>query len=118
MTRKSQSLFILVSIVYLSAGLLGSFFPVIVLLVALVSPWSTVVRLFADTWVWWAYRIAAVGPCFAVAYAFLRRRNWGWYLLIAYNSSWLVFLTFVLVAGLSTERGSMTNATWGVFLIV
>ena len=37
MTRKSQSLFILVSIVYLSAGLMESFFPVMVLVILLVS---------------------------------------------------------------------------------
>ena len=118
LTRKSQSLLMLISIVYLSAALIGSFFPAIVLLVALVSSWSTVARLFADTWVWWAFRIAAVGPCFAVAYAFLRHRKWGWYLLIAYNSSCLVFLTVVLLAGLSRYPGSMTGATAVMFLLM
>jgi hypothetical protein len=118
MTRKSEALLIIVAIPYLTAGLMGSFFPTIVIATMFGSrSWSTFGRLFRDGWYWWALRVAAVGPCFAIAYGFLRRRRWGWYLLIAYNLCWLVYLAFVLV-GMAIDERQSTLAAWSVFLVV
>src|SRR6267154_459622 len=35
------------------------------------------------------------GPSFLVAYAWIRRRKWGWYLLIAYNGLWLALMAYL-----------------------
>ena len=35
------------------------------------------------------------GPSFLVAYAWIRRRKWGWYLVIAYNGLWLALMAYL-----------------------
>jgi heme/copper-type cytochrome/quinol oxidase subunit 4 len=84
----------------------------------LVSSRATLPEFNSDSLAFWAYRIVAVVPSFVIGYALLRRRNWGRYVLIAYNLWWLVLMTYILLTQSSGERVSMTSATWGLILIV
>ncbi len=113
--KNNSSLLVLVGIGYIGVAVFGSAFPILVLLVMLVSPRATLPESNSDSLAWWAFRIVAVVPSFVIGYALLRRRNWGRYVLIAYNLCWLVFLTYVLL----TQSGEgATSATWGVILII
>jgi hypothetical protein len=109
---------VLVGIGYLGVAVIGSAFPILVLLLMLVSPRTTLPAFNSDSLAFWAFRIVAVVPSFVIGYALLRRRNWGRYVLIAYNLWWLVFLSYVLLTQSSREQVSMTSAAWGLILII
>ena len=42
--------------------------------------------------------ILIYGPCFFIAYAWIRRRKWGGYLLIAYNGLWFANVLYLFIS--------------------
>ena len=75
--KNNSSLLVLVGVGYIGVAVIGSAFPILVLLVMLVSPRATLPEFDSDSLAFWAFRIVAVVPCFVIGYALIRRRNWG-----------------------------------------
>lgn len=92
MSRYTAQVITLVGTVYLVLGLAASVFPAMFLLYA---PQSALTS--GNSLIYFGYKIVTIGPCYFIAYALIRQRNWGRYLLISYNALWLVYITFALV---------------------
>jgi hypothetical protein len=113
MSRYAADLITLVGAAYLLLGLAALVFPVMFLLYA---PKSAMIS--AHSLIYFGYKIVVLGPCFLIAYAFIRRRKWGQYLLIAYNGLWLTYVTFALVAELVTEPKPLAGPVLIVVLLI
>jgi hypothetical protein len=113
MRRHIKILTALVGVVYLCLGLAASISPAMFLLYAPKSDLAS-----ASSLGFLGSLVLIFGPCFLVAYAWIRRRKWGRYLLIAYNTVWFSYFTFVLIAGVINDAKS--PASWAVasFLII
>jgi len=92
MTRDSKILTTFIGVVYLCVGLGASIFPAMVLFYA---PKTVVAS--TDSLIFFGTLAFIYGPCFAIGYAWLRRRKWGWYLLIAYNALWFAYMSYGFV---------------------
>jgi len=71
----------------------------------------------ADSLIYSGYKIITFGPCCLIAYAFIRQRKWGRYLLISYNAMWLVYVTFALIGESTTEPQRLEGPVLVVALI-
>jgi hypothetical protein len=93
MILDTEALTTLVGVVYLLGGLSAFVSPAIFLMIAPKSELATAPFLdFLGT------QILIFGPCFLIAYAWIRRRKWGRYLLIAYNGLWFALMAYLFVA--------------------
>lgn len=104
---------ILVGGVYLCFGLVASLSSVMFLLYALKSDLAS-----APSLIYLGSRILIFGPCFLIAYACIRGRKWGRYLLIAYNGLWLTYLTFALAAGMIADAKPIANSVVISLLVI
>jgi hypothetical protein len=101
MTRDSKTLTTFIGVVYLCVGLSASIFPA---MVSLYAPKTVVAS--TDSLIYFGTLAFIYGPCFAISYAWLRRRKWGWYLLIAYNGLWFAYISYGFVARLHSYSES------------
>ncbi|SRR6266566_1321097 len=92
MSRDIKALTTIIGVVYLCVGLGASIFPAMFLLYA---PKSNLVS--ASSLIFFGYLALIFGPCFPIAYAWIRRRKWGWYLLVAYNGLWFTDVSYLFV---------------------
>lgn len=86
---------IFVGVIYLCAGLAASIFPAMLLLAA-----PKDVLFAAQTLIFFGTLLLIYGPCFFIAYAWIRGRKWGWYLLIAYNGLWFAIVSYTFASRL------------------
>ena len=93
MNGNKRILTTIVGVVYLCIGLAASIFPAMALLYV---PKSDLVS--ASSLIVFGTLLLIFGPCFPIAYAWIRRRRWGWYLLIAYNGLWFVSMSYTFAA--------------------
>jgi hypothetical protein len=93
MSRDTETIIIFIGVVYLCLGLAGCMTPVFFLLAA---PMSAITA--PHSLIFWATQILILGPFFLIAYAWIRRRRWGRYLLIAYNGLWFAYMSYGFVA--------------------
>jgi len=61
--------------------------------------------------------ILIYGPCFPIGYAWIRRRKWGRYLLIAYNGLWFAYMSYTFVARMHNYSESHLGLVVTAFLI-
>jgi hypothetical protein len=93
MTRDAKNVTTLIGVGYLCVGLSASIFPAMVLLYV-----PKTVLASTESLIFFGILAFIYGPCFAIGYAWIRRRKWGWYLLIAYNGLWFTYLGYGFVA--------------------
>jgi hypothetical protein len=112
MSRDTKILTTIVGVVYLCIGLAASIFPAMALLYV---PKSDLVS--ADSLIFFGTLLLIFGPCFAIGYAWIRRRKWGRYLLIAYNGLWFAHMSYAFVARMHNYWESHLGLVATVFLI-
>ncbi len=93
MRRDTETITIFIGVAYLCLGLAGCISPVFLLLT---TPMSAIAA--PHSLIFWATQILILGPFFLIAYAWIRRRAWGRYLLFAYNGLWFAYMTYAFVA--------------------
>jgi len=93
MGRDTKTLTTLVGAVYLCVGLAALPAPAMFLLYVPKDVLASIPFLMNM-----GVLILLFGPSFLVAYAWIRRRKWGWYLLIAYNGLWFALMAYLFVA--------------------
>jgi hypothetical protein len=92
MRRDTETIIIFIGVVYLCFGLSACITPVMFLLAAPTSALS-----FPHAVIFWGMQILIVGPLFLIGYAWIRRRMWGRYLLIADSGLWFAYLSYAFV---------------------
>ena len=111
MSRVTAILIAIVAICYLVFGLAEWIAPGIFLLLA---PRRAFTRefVFSQAILWYiGYKILTTGTWFFIAYALIRHKKWGRYLLILNNVSWLGYLTYAFIAQLINEPSSVGGST-------
>jgi hypothetical protein len=93
LSRDTKTLTTLVGVVYLCVGLAALPAPAMFLFYLPKSVLAS--RPFLTNM---GVLMLLFGPSFLVAYGWIRRRKWGWYLLIAYNGLWFALMTYLFVA--------------------
>jgi hypothetical protein len=92
MGRDSKTLITIVGVVYLCVGLAPS--PALVMYLLYVPNCVLASTLFLKHL---GMLILIYSPCFLIAYAWIRRRKWGLYLLIVYNGLWFTYMSYSFV---------------------
>lgn len=93
MSRDTETTTIFIGVAYLCLGLAACISPIFFLLTA---PMSAITA--PHSLIFWATQILILGPFFLIAYAWIRKRRWGRYLLIAYNGLWFAYMCYAFVA--------------------
>jgi len=57
-----------------------------------------------DFFLYVTYKLITVVPCFVIAFAFLRRKQWGLYLLIFHNGLWIIYVSYAVFIEIITAR--------------
>jgi|HubBroStandDraft_4_1064222.scaffolds.fasta_scaffold01405_6 hypothetical protein len=104
MTRDAKTLTTFIGVVYLCVGLGASILPAMVLLYA-----PKTVLASTDSLIFFGTLAFIFGPSFAIGYAWIRRRKWGWYLLIAYNGLLFAYISYGFVARIHNYSESHLN---------
>lgn len=68
--------------------------------------------------IYFGYKVLAVGPCFLIAYACIRRRNWGRYLIIGYNGLCLTYVTAAVISEIVTNPKSIDGPIVVAILVI
>jgi|SRR5258707_11309330 len=113
MSRDTKTLTTIVGVVYLCAGLVP--FPALAMYLLYVPKnvlASTPFLKHLGT------LILIYGPCFPIAYAWIRRRKWGRYLLIAYNGLWFADMSYAFVARMINYSESHLSLVVTAFLSI
>jgi hypothetical protein len=113
MSRYIKILTNLVGGVYLCFGIVAFLSSAMFLLYAPKSDLAS-----APSLIYLGSRILIFGPCFLIAYACIRGKKWGRYLLIAYNGLWLTYLIFALVAGMVADPKPVASWLVTSFLVI
>ncbi|PYU27304.1 MAG: hypothetical protein DMG32_07660 [Acidobacteria bacterium] len=113
MSRDTKALTKIIGIVYLCVGLAAS--PALVMYLLYVPKSVLASKPFL---IHLGTLIVIYGPCFFIAYGWIRRRKWGFYLLIAYNGLWFTYFSFAFVSRMISD--SKSHLSWVVmsFLII
>jgi len=93
---------IIIGAFYLFCGLVASVF----LIMFLISANIGLVLTF-DFLLYLTYKVITVVPCLLIAYAFFRRKRWGLYLLVIYNSLWIFYVSYAVFAEIMTTGPGM-----------
>jgi hypothetical protein len=112
MSRDTKTLTTIIGIVYLCAGLAASIFPALALLYVPKRDLAS-----ASSLIFFGTLLLIYGPCFLIAYAWIRRRKWGRYLLIAYNGLWFASMSHAFVARMHNYSESHLGLVVTAFLI-
>jgi hypothetical protein len=112
MSRDKETLTAIVGVVYLCAGLAASISPAMFLLYA-----PKGVLASASSLTFLGTLLLIFGPCYPIAYAWIRRRKWGRYLLIAYNGLWFMAMSYAFVARMVNYSGRRLDLVVAGFLI-
>jgi len=89
MRRDTETIIIFIGVVYFCFGLAACITPVMFLLTAPIS-----VQGSPHALIFWGSQILVLGPLFPIAYAWIRKRSWGRFLLIVYNGVWFAGLSY------------------------
>jgi len=112
MTRDTRTIIIFLGVVYLCIGLGAFISPAMFMFYATRNDLVSAPFLkFLGT------LVLIYGPCFLIAYAWIRRRKWGRYLLVAYNGLWFAYMSYAFVARMINYSESYLVLVIAGFLI-
>ncbi len=116
MSHESKYLTIVVGVLYLCVALSASIFPAMYLF------YASKAEVFSVSSMTLLGELALMfGPCYLIAYSWIRGKKWGRYLLIVYNGSWLIHFIYILVASLTgtspLETGFATTSLFFMMLL-
>jgi hypothetical protein len=113
MSRDTKTLTTIIGVAYLCVGLVAS--PALVMYLLYVPKNVLASKPF---FMHLGTLMLIYGPCFFIAYGWIRRRKWGLYLLIAYNGLWFTYFSFAFVSRMISAPRS--DLSWVVmsFLII
>ena len=112
MSRDTKTITIFIGVAYLCLGLAGCISPVFFLLTA---PTSAITA--PHSLVFWVTQILILAPLFFIAYAWIRKKMWGRYLLIVYNGLWFAYMCYAFVVRLMNYSESHLLLVIAGFLI-
>jgi hypothetical protein len=113
MSRDTKTLTTIVGVLYLCVGL--AFSPALAMQLLYLPKSVLASKPFL---MHWGTLALIFGPCFPIAYAWIRNRKWGRYLLIAYNGMSFVYMSNAFVARMHNYSESHLGLVVTVFLII
>ena len=113
MSRDTKTLTTIVGVVYLCVGLAPS--PALAMYLLYVPKSVLASKPFL---MHLGTLILIYGPCFPIAYAWIRGRKWGRYLLIAYDGLWFAYMSYAFIARMINYSESHLGLVVTVFLTI